>query len=34
MLSLETQAQPRDRAVEAAKARARNAERFGRKEPA
>ncbi|THD60482.1 DUF2277 domain-containing protein [Phenylobacterium sp.] len=28
--SLETQAPPRDRAVEAARARARNAQRFGR----
>lgn len=32
--SLETQAPPRDRDVEAAKAKARNAERFGVKAPA
>ncbi|WP_068875502.1 MULTISPECIES: DUF2277 domain-containing protein [unclassified Phenylobacterium] len=32
--ALETQAPPRDREVEAAKARARNAERFGHKAPA
>ena len=32
--NLETQAPPRDRDVEAAKARARNAERFGAKTPA
>ena len=32
--NLETQAPPRDREVEAAKARARNAERFGTKAPA
>ena len=32
--ALETQAPPRDREVEAAKARARNAERFGHKSPA
>ena len=31
---LETQAPPRDREVEAAKARARNAERFGSRTPA
>ncbi len=32
--SLETTAQPKDREEEAAKARARSAERFGAKEPA
>lgn len=32
--ALETQAPPRDREVEATKARARNAERFGHKSPA
>ena len=32
--SLETQAPPRDREIEAQKARARNAERFGQKAPA
>lgn len=32
--SLETQAPPRDREIEAAKAKARNAERFGVKAPA
>jgi len=34
MDALETQAPPRDRETEAAKARARNAERFGTKAPA
>jgi len=32
--SLETHAPPRDRAIEAAKARARNAQRFGARAPA
>jgi len=32
--ALETQAQPRDRAEEAAKAKARSAERFGNRAPA
>ena len=34
LMSLETGAEPRDRDVEAQKARARNAERFGAKAPA